>query len=740
MREAGLALATACLAFALLTHFSGSMILRQLETASLDLRFQLRGVSAPPDECTIVLIDDRSVAAFGRWPISRTVFAKAVDLLTRAGAKAIVFDVGFGAPEEPAPAAWQAAVRAAANALADSADAALRDSLQRLARENPDAELAAAFAASGRVLITLAAYDGRPPDGQKPDLSTIAFQNDTGLLRAPAGLGGYALLPIAPLAKAAAGLGHVTIELDLDGAPRYELLALPANGVYVPSLSLRAAAALLGIPWSAVRLEPGRGVAVGSDWVPTGPAMDMLVNYRGPRRTFRTVTFLDLVEGRVPDALLRGRLVLIGASLSSNPQSYGSPFDNTLRLSMPGIERFANVVDTIVHRRFISENPPPWPTFVTAAVIVLAMLMAAAALLPMRAAAFATLAPILAWCAFAQIAFLNGIWIPVVAPLGTLASVAIVLALFRYWIVEREGREIKSAFRHYLAPAVVNDLAAHPERLQLGGETRPMTLLFSDVRGFTSISEHFKSNPQGLTRLINRFLTPMTDLVMARGGTIDKYIGDCIMAFWNAPLDDQRHADHACESALAMLGELERVNRDLKAEAEAEGRPFYELRVGVGINTGECVVGNMGSDQRFDYSVLGDAVNLASRLEGQSKTYQVSIVIGEDTRAAAPSWAALELDLIEVKGKHDAVRIYTVLGDGALAASPEFAALSRLHDMMLGCYRAQDWAGARAALAQCRGRDPRLEGLYNLYEQRIAANEASPPGPDWRGVFVAESK
>ena len=287
---------------------------------------------------------------------------------------------------------------------------------------------------------------------------------------------------------------------------------------------------------------------------------------------------------------------------------------------------------------------------------------------------------------------------------------------------------------------MVNVLAAHPERLQLGGELREMTFLFCDVRGFTSISEQFKANPQGLTHLINRFLTPMTDIIMAERGTIDKYMGDCIMAFWNAPLEDADHADHACASALAMVRELEGVNARLAAEAAAEKRPFYPLKIGVGLNSGECVVGNMGSDQRFDYSVLGDAVNLASRLEGQSKTYGVDIVMGETTRRKAPSWAALELDLIAVKGKKEAVRIFALLGDGTTAQAPEFRALVERHDAMLAAYRAQDWARARVALGESARLGTRLAHLYELYEERISHYVAHPPDRDWDGVFIATSK
>jgi adenylate cyclase len=265
-------------------------------------------------------------------------------------------------------------------------------------------------------------------------------------------------------------------------------------------------------------------------------------------------------------------------------------------------------------------------------------------------------------------------------------------------------------------------------------------LLFADIRGFTTISERFKADPQGLTHLVNRFLTPMTDVIMARRGTIDKYIGDCIMAFWNAPLDDAAHARHACESALAMIAALENVNRDLRQEAQAAGSPYHPLKIGIGVNSGECVVGNMGSELRFDYSVLGDAVNLASRLEGQSKTYGVDIVIGETTCAGLSDWAVLELDRIAVKGKTEAVRIFALLGDRQLAATPEYAILAERHADMLRRYRAQDWPGALTVLAACRGLSPDLQTLHALYEDRIRHYAVHPPEPDWDGVFIATSK
>jgi len=319
-----------------------------------------------------------------------------------------------------------------------------------------------------------------------------------------------------------------------------------------------------------------------------------------------------------------------------------------------------------------------------------------------------------------------------------------VLTFSSYSRTAAERRQVRGAFSQYLSPALVEQLADDPDRLQLGGEMRSMTFLFCDIRGFTAISETFKTDPQGLTKLINKFLTPMTDIIMERQGTIDKYMGDCIMAFWNAPLDDPAHYRHACESALAMFEFLPKLNNQIEEEAKAENRQFHPIRIGIGINTGECVVGNMGSEKRFDYSVLGDAVNLASRLEGQSKNYGVNIVIGEETQADVPDFATIELDLIAVKGKEEAVRIYALLGDATMKADPAYQALIEKHDNMLKIYRSQKWDDAEAMLPECNeaahkaGVD--LSVLYELYSERMALYKWDPPPKEWDGVFVATSK
>jgi adenylate cyclase len=729
------AIATAVLYF---LSAQDSAVLRGLETASLDLRFRLRGVKPADPETVVVLVDDRSLAALGRWPLSRRLFTKAVQMLDHAGARVIGFDLLFGEAEQPVPKDLRDSARAAANGVADPQ---LRTALSRLADDDPDGDFARAIRTSGKVLLPVAFSFVGPEEEMPAAMSAhVCVKLDPSENEPMFPLQPHsAVLPVPALAEAAAGIGHVNIAFDRDGEPRYDYLVLPFSGDFVPSLAIRAAAAYLGVPWSEVGLALGDGMRLGDTLVPTDPAMRLVVNYRGPRGTIPTYSFVDLVEGRIPAETFKGRVVLIGASFIGIPDTNPAPFDST---PVPGTERLATTVDSILAGDFIRETPPPWPAIVIGLVMALGLAIgAAAALLPTRYAALGGAVPILGWSAGTQIAFEQGLWLPLINPVFALAAATATALLFRYALVDRQRRGIQGAFRHYLAPDLVNALAAHPERLQLGGETRTLSIMFSDIRGFTSISESFKSNPQGLSRLINKgFLSPMTALIMARSGTIDKYMGDCIMAFWNAPLDDPRHADNACDSALAMLRELDHINRELEVEAETEGRVFQPLHIGVGVNTGECVVGNMGSDERFAYTAMGDAVNLASRLEGQTKAYGVSNMIGETTRAAAPSWAALELDLIAVKGKQDAVRIYTLLGDAALAQSAEFLAHAEHHDRMLAAYRRQDWWAANNALAECRLFDPALAPLYEVYAERIAYYFENPPRPDWDGVFVAQTK
>src|SRR5260221_3204558 len=278
------------------------------------------------------------------------------------------------------------------------------------------------------------------------------------------------------------------------------------------------------------------------------------------------------------------------------------------------------------------------------------------------------------------------------------------MLVFTNFVKEQaQRRQIRSAFGQYLSPALVEQLAQSPEMLVLCGEASQMTIIFSDVRGFTTISEIYKDEPQGLTALMNSFLTPLTNAIIDRKGTIDKYMGDAIMAFWNAPLYDPTHELNACEAALDMLERVEWLNREREAAANANGTLFIPINIGVGINTGRCVVGNMGSDLRFDHSVLRDSVNLASRLEGQCKSYGLPIIIGSKTaNAAKGKFALLELDFIAVKGKKEPEVVYSIVGRNDLAESGRFQRWRELNTQMLTRYRGRDWDAALRAIEEGR--------------------------------------
>jgi adenylate cyclase len=298
--------------------------------------------------------------------------------------------------------------------------------------------------------------------------------------------------------------------------------------------------------------------------------------------------------------------------------------------------------------------------------------------------------------------------------------------------------EVRRAFSHYVSPAVVDELLANPDKLELGGEVRELTLLFCDVRNFTSISE--KMTAHELTRFINSLLTPLSEVILDHRGTIDKYMGDAIMAFWNAPLDDPDHARHACEAALKMVARMEDLNAEWRKEAEAAGRDFARVGIGIGINSGNCCVGNLGSKLRFDYSAIGDDVNLASRIEGLSKYYGVPIVVGESTAAKSPQLQRLELDLMRVKGRSQPTHIY--VPTHALGITEEILpALSAAHARMLSAYRAKAWDEAEAALEEARAfRVMGLEAFYRLYLLRIANWREKPPPEDWDGTYSATEK
>ena len=328
-------------------------------------------------------------------------------------------------------------------------------------------------------------------------------------------------------------------------------------------------------------------------------------------------------------------------------------------------------------------------------------------------------------------------------PLLASSLIYLTLVFTNFVKAQAQRRQIRSMFSQYMSPELVAQMSQSGEMPQLGGEEREMTIMFSDVRGFTTISEIYKDDPQGLITLMNGFLTPLTNAIIERNGTIDKYMGDAIMAFWSAPIHDPSHELNACEAALEMLDRVDRLNREREQTAKENNTRFIPIHIGVGLNTGKCVVGNMGSDLRFGYSVLGDSVNLASRLEGQCKSYGLPIIIGSRTASIAKDkFAMLELDFIAVKGKKEPEVVYALVGRDDMIDTERFKRWQEINMKMLTRYRGREWDQALAAIEEGRAADPegRFKTLYKVYSERIRSFQVTPPPDDWDGAYALETK
>ena len=700
----------------------------------------------------IIDIDDDSLERLGQWPWSRATIAQIVERLTLAGASAVVFDVVFAEPDRTSPAAVLPAWAEAGDVPEVARLLAQTDRLP-----DPDQTLAQRLGAEGsRVVTGFVLTNGRMP--RRPvSRASFAFGGDNPSRFVPGYPGAVANLTV--IEEAAQGNGSFNMVPDRDGVVRRvptivsliepsaeEEGALKAS--LFPSLHQEALRVSQGASTIIVKASGASGVqsfgeSTGIVELRNGrygiqtDSEGMVILHQADRTPGRYISAWEVLEADFDPTSVAGHIVIMGPSAAGLLDLRATPLDPAL----PGVEVHAQVLEQILTGHFMQR--PDWAD--GAEIIYLLLLgLALLFLLPIVGARGATVLAVIA-ISFA-LAFSWYMYTRELFQLDPIFPSLIVLVIFLTSVVtlflrsEQEKAKVRDAFGMYLSPDLVEQLADHPERLTLGGEMKDMSILFMDVRGFTTISEQFDA--VGLTRFINRFLTPMTGVIMEQRGTIDKYMGDCIMAFWNAPLDDERHAQNAMIASLRMIAQRDLLNADLKREAEEEDRNYIPLNVGIGVNTGNVCVGNMGSDQRFDYSVLGDDVNLASRLEGQSKTYGVDIVIGENTDALVrDEFATLELDLIQVKGKTKPVRVFCLYGEPEMRRTEAFATLKTVHDAMIAAYRGQRMDEAETLLA--RGRDlagGKLDGLYALYAERLADMRANPPSADWDGVFVATSK
>ena len=677
----------------------------------------------------IVDIDENSLSAFGQWPWPRTILA---DLLTRLyewQAAAIAFDVIFPEPD-------RSSLNEAVKHFRDLDD----DTRGRLLHLPSNDEVFAQAIGRGNVVLGQAGINAfHPRSLEKPPetaFATVGPDPSPYLIAFP-----YILRNLPKLEQAAVGHGLISIRTERDGMVRRVPIVMQAEDKIVPALTLDLLRVATGSSTIMIRTDESgiQSVAVPGLELPTDRNGRIWV-YFGPHDKARFVSAKDVVEGNVAPEIFAGKLVLVGTSAIGLLDVKTTP----VLSAMPGVEVHAQLLEAALTNSLLVAPSYAIVVEMIGALIggvVLALLAPAASVLMLFASAALAAGAFVAasWILFSRYQMLFDATFPLIATLSVYMS----MVLMGYFREQLDRRRIRSAFAQYLSPTLVEQLANSPQRLVLGGEERVITVLFSDVRGFTTIAETYKDNPHGLTTLMNRFLTPLTNAIMARNGTIDKYMGDAVMAFWNAPLDDPAHESDACHAALDMLERVDALNQEREREASTSGTRFVPIKIGIGINTGRCTVGNMGSDLRFQYTVMGDSVNLASRLEGQTKAYGLPILIGSRTAAAvAEQFALLEIDSIRVKGKTEAEVIYAIVGRADVAASPEFRSLQDHWAMLRVCYRKQDWTGALKMIDLCHCECERLGlvGLIDAYADRMRRLEQRSPTPEWDGVFTAETK
>jgi len=701
-----------------------------------------------PAGVRIVDIDEESLRRIGQWPWPRTTMAELVTNLTKMGALAIGMDIVFAEPDRTTP------ERLIASWKPFGLDPATKAALREL--PNPDEVYADAIAKAP--VVTGFAPRATKSERMPPRNAGFAYSGDKPNPAIPNFPGATTNLP--SLAKAAKGNGSFGILNDFDSIVRRVPMVQQVGGRIYPSLAAEALRVAQGASTYIVKSSTGSGegnftgkvamtaMKIGRLTVPTASDGTVLIHDTGnvPERMLSARKVLNAEDHPGLVRKIKNHIVLVGTSAKGLRDIRATP----ITPAAPGVTLHAQALEQIIHGDYLKR--PDWSSGAEVMFFVL-LGLALVVVLP-RVGAF--------WCGVigfgAMIAAVGASWLafdrfgwlldPVYPSLSAFA-VYLPTSATLFVMSEGEKRFIRSAFSRYLSPALVERLARNPETLNLGGENRELTVMFSDIRGFTPVAETM--TPEQLTRFMNRFLTPMTETIISHSGYIDKYMGDAIMAFWNAPVPTTSHSARACQAALTMRRALVDLNRQWTEEFAQQGQTFPGVAIGIGMHTGVCCVGNMGSEQRFDYSALGDNVNLGSRLEGQSKTYGVDAVLSEATRAeAAGSFAFLELDLIRVKGRSEPVQIHTLVGTFELEADSDYAAFARDHVAMIAAYRGQDWDTAEAACQRCADAvaagpawlpdGVKLAGIYDLYAERIATLRANPPGPDWDAVYNAETK
>ena len=716
-------------------------ILDRAEYALLDARFRLRGPEKPVHPITVVAIDAASLDEFGRWPWPRSRLAELVDRLVEAKVSVIGIDLVFSEPESPAEiSALLLARRVLAEApSADPAVAREIGQLDRsLAQADTDARFAQALAASERSALgyffRTGLDDADPPERLAASLPLIR-RSQVSVARVPAEgsapvltcTGLEANVPV--IGEAVLRAGFLSAVGDPDGVVRRAALVARCGDSYYVSLALSLLEIATGQRTQLTAdAHALREIRVGERVIPIDEGGKILINFRGPVQTFPRVSAGDLLAGRVPPGRLEGAIALIGATEVGLRDTTSTPFSGVF----PGVEIHANVLDNLltgdVIRRQDAGVVAELGLVILVGLLLIFVIPRTKGVLMSFVFAGGLAGVLIAGSVLAFTEF--GIWFNLVYPLTAVALVYLAVEATRSLGVEARSRRIRKTFASYIPPSVVKQLAESDEAPRLGGETRTLSILFSDVRDFTRLSEALGA--EDTIRLMNTYLAAMTRIVFDSAGTLDKYIGDAVMAFWGAPLSLEDHAERACRAAIAMQSGVAELAAD-----RSDIRGLQGLRVGVGINTAPVVVGNLGSDLRFDYTLIGDGVNLCSRLEGLTKVYGVGILAAGDLVDRLPaSFLTRHVDEIRVKGREGAARIYEVLGERA--AEPGEEAWLQAHAEGLDHYRAGRWGEAQEALAQAiaeRGEDGPSAALLT----RMKDLGGVPP-ESWRGIWSFDTK
>jgi adenylate cyclase len=703
----------------------------RLENYAYDLRLNWTMPNTQDKRIVIVDIDEKSLKEQGHWPWSRDKLARMVDMLfDRYGIDALGFDVVFA--EQDQSSGLQSLEEIARTELGrdDEFQSALNKIRPRLDYDGKFAE----SLKNRRVALGYYFRHDQSNTGNVGLLPLPLFEKggvDVDSLGVAGAAGYTANLP--ELQKSTAWGGYFSVSrLDDDGVFRRLPLIEVHDGAVYESLALAMARLVLNAPVQLGIVEDAgyaelEWLQLGNRHIPVDQHAAALIPYRGMEGSFPYVSASDVLQGRVPPEILKDTIVLVGTTAAGLKDLRVTPVQSVY----PGVEVHANMIAGI-----LDQDVKQHPAY-TAGADFLFLLFAGlllALLLPALSPLWATVVTVTVTSL--MVAFNLYVWqeLNQVLPIASLLLLVAVLFVFNmsygFFIESRGKRQLAGLFGQYVPPELVDEMAKDPEAFSLEGESREMTVLFSDVRGFTNISEGL--DPKQLTQLMNEYLTPMTHVIHQHRGTIDKYMGDAIMAFWGAPLHDEQHARHALQTALGMLESLS----VLQEQFRAKGWPT--INIGIGLNTGPMTVGNMGSEFRMAYTVMGDAVNLGSRLEGLTKEYGVKIIVSEFTRTAVPDFVFRDLDLVRVKGKDKPVGIYEPIcpvGEDNEQIMEELA----LYGEALALYRAQQWSSAEEKFSILKQRYPERY-LYDLYTKRIAYFREYPPGAGWDGAFTFKTK